>query len=339
MRSPQGLLARAPTRSAPLLAATALLGIAVAGGVWNAGHDEGRADELAGSLTELPWPALGAVAALIGLVVVHFLSAAAAVRALSGNRVTLRPTTLAQLAAGAADRIVPSGVGGAGVNLRYLCRAGLSAGAAVSALGVLALVGAATDAAYGALVTVAGPRLGLTGASQELRSLATGGIRVGHRHSWLLLGLLIGVSLVVLIRGRGRLTAMRSGAGQALAHLRGLAVYPRRLAVASAASMTTTVVMSAGFVITVHTWGTGRNPVPTGALVAMYLVAAAVTGATPLPPFFGATEAALTAALALAGYPLSSAVLTVGIFRGVMYWVPLPIGIWAARQLRQHNLI
>jgi uncharacterized membrane protein YbhN (UPF0104 family) len=338
MQSPQGLLGRPPTRSTALLAGTALLGVAAALSLWNAGHNE-NADELAGALTELPWQAMGAVAALTGLVAVHFLSAATAVRALSGNSVALRPTALAQLAAGAADRIVPNGMGGAGVNLRYLCRAGLPPGAAVSALGVLALVGAVTDAAYGALVTVAGPHLGLTGAPQELRSLAAGGIQIGHRHSWLLLGLLAGVTLVLLVRRRGQLTAIRSGAGQALAHLRDLAVHPRRLGIAAAASMATTVVMSAGFVITVQTWGTGRTPVPTGALVAMYLVGAAVTGATPLPPFFGATEAALVAALALAGYPLSSAALTVGIFRGVTYWIPLPIGIWAARRLRRHNLI
>jgi len=45
-----------------------------------------------------------------------------------------------------------------------------------------------------------------------------------------------------------------------------------------------------------------------------------------LPAFCGVTEAALVGGLVLAHYSSGSAVLAVAIFRGVTYWLPLPIG-------------
>jgi uncharacterized membrane protein YbhN (UPF0104 family) len=103
--------------------------------------------------------------------------------------------------------------------------------------------------------------------------------------------------------------------------------------------MTTTIAMSAGFVAIVEVWGHAATPLPAGALVAIYLVAAAAGGTTPLPPIFGITEAVLIGGLVLAGYSSGSALLSVIIFRAVTYWLPLPVGLWAARRLRRASLL
>jgi uncharacterized membrane protein YbhN (UPF0104 family) len=74
-------------------------------------------------------------------------------------------------------------------------------------------------------------------------------------------------------------------------------------------------------------------------LTAIYLVASAVGGATPLPPWLGTTELVLVGALTLAGYSAGSAVLAVVVFRAVTYWLPLPVGIWSASRLRRVALL
>jgi uncharacterized membrane protein YbhN (UPF0104 family) len=294
-------------------------------------------DDLATSLSDLPWPAVVAALLLPVIVVVHFVCAAVALRAVSGRRLALRATTLAQLAAAATNRLVPNGIGGAGVNLRYLLRVGVAPGAASSSLAALAVVGAATDAAYVGAVSAFGPAVGLSGGAHELHALAAGGLHAGSHPALILLA---GAGLAVLLaacrRGRHGVVA---GAHEALRHATELVRRPRRVTAAALASAATTVVLSAGFLLTVLAWGRAANPLPAGAVVAVYLVASAIGGATPLPPFLGVTEAALVGGLVLGGYTSASAILCVVVFRAMTYWLPLPVGVLAAHHLRRANLL
>ena len=136
-----------PARSAPALAGAGLAAVAVS--AWMLGSDD-RADDLGEALSRPPWVAGTATAVLLLLATVHYLCAALALRAVSSPQLPLRAVTGVQLAAAATNRVVPSGFGGVAVNLRYLVRAGIPEGAAVSALAALAVVGAATDTAYAA---------------------------------------------------------------------------------------------------------------------------------------------------------------------------------------------
>ena len=97
--------------------------------------------------------------------------------------------------------------------------------------------------------------------------------------------------------------------------------------------------MSVGFVVAVDVWGRAKAPVPAGALVAIYLFASAAGGALPLPPILGTTEIALVGALVISGYTSSSAIEAVLVFRAISYWLPLPLGAWTARRLRQARLL
>ena len=226
------------------------------------------------------------------------------------------------------------------MNLRYLQRAGLPTGAATSALAGLAIVGVATDAAYATGITVVGPALGLTGAAAEMQALAGRGAQAGMQYRWLLAAALVALFAVVLARTRGSVVgAVTRVAAEAARHIRELLVRPWRLGAAALASTVTTAAMSLGFVVAVEAWGQAATPLPVGALLAVYLVAAAVDGASPLPPWMGTAELIMIGALTLAGYTAGSAILSVVIFRAVTYWLALPIGLWSARRLRRLALL
>jgi len=329
--------ARVAARPESVLTASLITATALA--VWTM-VSEDRADSTTEMLSHVPWPAISAMLLLPLVVAIHYISAAFALRAVSDERLALGPTTFVQFAAGAVNRMVPNGIGGAVVNLRYLLRAGLTPGAATSAVAALGVVGAATDALCVGAVTAIGPAIGLAGATRELHALTADGLRAGQRNPWVLVAAVAVLATVVLLRSRGRAVAgIARGTRHAVAHMRALAVRPRRVIAATAASMTTTVAMSAGFVAVVDVWGHAMTALPAGALVAIYLVAAAAGGATPLPPFLGVTEAALIGGLVLGGYSSGSALLSVIIFRAVTYWLPLPVGLWAGRRLRRANLL
>lgn len=299
-----------------------------------------RREDTTTSLSGLPWHTSAAVAVLLVLAAAHYLAAALSVRAVSNGRVGIRHTTYSQLAAAAVNRVVPAGIGALGVNLRYLTRSGLTPGAAASALGALAVVGGATDALYVGSVTALGPRLGAGGATTELHALTAAGVAAGQRHSSLIISAAVVAMLLVWLRRRGQLLRrLRSGFGQAAIHVRSLFGQPRQLANAAVSSLATTAVLSVAFVLTVRTWGSGAHVLPAGALVALYWVAVAAGTATPLPAFFGVTEAALISGLVLGGYTSLSATVAVLVFRGVTYWLPVPLGLWAGRTLRRQSLL
>ena len=318
------------------IAVLALLAVLL---VWTASRDD-VTEYGAALLTSVPWTASAAVLLLFALVAVHYLSAAIALRAVSGQRTPLGSTLLVQFAAAATNRIVPSGVGAASVNLRYLLRGGMTLGAATSSLAALGVVGGVTDLVYGAAVTAAGPMVGLDGATAELHGLAAHGLRAGQQHYGVLLLVAMVVLAVFMVRNRGSLrTSLVASSRQAGGHARRLVGHRRRVASASAASVLTTVMMSVGFVVAVNVWGHSATPLPAGALIAIYLFASAAGGTLPLPPILGTTEIALVSALVIGGYTSASAIEAVLIFRAISYWLPLPIGAWAARRLRRDQLL
>lgn len=318
------------------IAVLALLAVLL---VWTASRDD-VTEYGAALLTSVPWTASAAVLLLFALVAVHYLSAAIALRAVSGQRTPLGSTLLVQFAAAATNRIVPSGVGAASVNLRYLLRGGMTLGAATSSLAALGVVGGVTDLVYGAAVTAAGPMVGLDGATAELHGLAAHGLRAGQQHYGVLLLVAMVVLAVFMVRNRGSLrTSLVASCRQAGGHARRLVGHRRRVASASAASVLTTVMMSVGFVVAVNVWGHSATPLPAGALIAIYLFASAAGGTLPLPPILGTTEIALVSALVIGGYTSASAIEAVLIFRAISYWLPLPIGAWAARRLRRDQLL
>lgn len=327
---------------APATAAAAIAAVAAAGWLLvPADLDRGDAlSDVARATFGVPWALVALTVGLPLLAAAHYLLAAVAVRAASGRALPLRETVYAQLAAAAANRVVPNGIGGAGVNLRFLGRCGAPLPNAVCALSALSLAGGLTGALYAGAVTSLGPVVGVNGGGQQFATLAQHGIRAGHHLPWA--GIALGAVLLVVIVRRGvgpaLATAARSarqGAGQ----LKQLLGQPRRCGALSAATMACTAVLSLAFVCSVEAVGQGGALPSVGALLAIYIVATAVGGATPVPAVFGVTEAALIAGLATAGLPFHSALVATLVFRLVTFWAPLPVGLVAMRRLRAARLL
>lgn len=82
------------------------------------------------------------------------------------------------------------------------------------------------------------------------------------------------------------------------------------------------------------------HPLPGFAtLIVVYLVGAAIGGATPLPAVVGVTEMVLVGGLVLFGVPTVVAVVATLVFRGVAFWLPVPFGVLSARRLRTAHLL
>jgi hypothetical protein len=111
------------------------------------------------------------VVALLG--VTHYLAAAVPARAASGLNLRTGEATLVQLAASAADRLTPGGIGAAAVDARYFNRRGLTLPAALGAVASLHVLGPITDLAVLALVIFGGSWIGLSGGAREMQALAS----------------------------------------------------------------------------------------------------------------------------------------------------------------------
>ncbi len=289
-------------------------------------------------LIRLRWQYLAIVAALAA---VHYLAAALALRAAAGVPTPLDETTLVQLAAAAANRITPAGLGAAAVNVRYLGRRGLDAPTAIGAVAALSLLGAAADLlVIGALALGAG-WLGVHGSARQL-ALLTAHIRSrpGPARSpwlWAAVGGLAAIALLGwLLRHRAE-RVRRWGA--IVAPLRRLAHRPAALATLLAASAATTLVLAVAFAASA-----GMLPGPRPAsgpllLVLGYLLGAAAGNAVPAPAGLGSTDAALIAVLAGLHVPLAHAVEEVLVFRVLTFWAPAVVGVLAGRLLYRRGAL
>jgi undecaprenyl-diphosphatase len=108
--------------------------------------------------------------------------------------------------------------------------------------------------------------------------------------------------------------------------MRELAGHPGKLALLFGGSALVTLCYAFGLVCCVEAFG-GGLPVP--AIIATYLVGAAIAQAAPTPGGIGAVEAALIAGLTAAGLDKETAVPAVFLFRLATFWLPILPG-WVA---------
>ena len=292
-------------------------------------------------------PYLPVLAALVAL---HYVAAAAAVRAVAGLRGRAGEIGLVQLAAAAANRVTPLGLGAGAVNVRYLCRRGSNPAQAVGAVAALGVLGAAAD-----LIVTLAVWLADQGKSASSPS-ATGLLRLRLAHALrgfspapllrpvvllVLAGLLLG--LWQLRRARTTSTTRPGGlsgsAQRAAASVLALRRRPLALLVLMVSSGATTAVLAVAFVVSVHAVAGGPTTVGVSTLLLLFLVSSAAASSVPTPAGIGATEGALVAVLLLAHDSTSHAVQAVILFRLVTFWAPVPLGLLAARALRRRGML
>jgi len=285
------------------------------------------------------------VAALAVVSVLHYVAAAAASRAAAGAWMPPKELLAVQLAASAANRLTPAGLGGAGVLGRFFMRrgglSGAQSGAAVSSL--TALGGLADVGAFAVLVATS-VTLGVGGAGTEVTLLVRRLLAiVPGMHSpgtVVVVVLTIGLASAVLcIALRGTRTTMRARVAGAIAgfatSVGALLRHPMRVAALMGASAATTLMLAAGFSSAAVL---GPTHVPAAAIIPMmigYMAAAAAGNAVPTPGGIGTTDAAFVAVLVAAHASAGAALVSVITFRVITFWAPATIGILAARTLRR----
>jgi len=264
---------------------------------------------------------------LVFAVAAGFLTFAGAALSLSGS--VLAPlafgrTVVTQLASSFTNKITPAGLGGAGVNVRYLQRSGVSRDDAIGAV--------ALNGSTGVVVHM---------LALALSAVLLGNVGIGHvrlPNGWTLLV----VAVVVLAAvgaametsiGRKRIVVPTERTARDLvAVLR----QPRKAAQLLGGSLLVmfSSVIALGFALMAFHADASWLRVTT-----VYLGGSAVASAAPTPGKVGAVEAALIAGLTGVGVASAPAVAGVLAYRLATFWLPIIPGWLAFRSLSHRQLL
>jgi uncharacterized membrane protein YbhN (UPF0104 family) len=268
-------------------------------------------------------------ALVIGLAVLHYLACAVAARAAAGVALPVGETLLVQLAAAAANRVTPAGLGGSALTARYFTRRGMETPAAIGAVAALVLLGGIANLLALVALVFLGSSLGLHGATHEIALLI--------RHIRSLLGparspwlwIVVAALVAVLLARSKQLRKWRL-----IVHpLEQLLHRPAALATLILASGSTTLILGFAFIATTRMVPGPTPTVGLGALLSAFMLGSAAGSAVPIPAGLGSSEAAFVAILTSFQVPAANAVEEVLIFRAITFWAPAVIGTVAIRHL------
>jgi uncharacterized membrane protein YbhN (UPF0104 family) len=224
-----------------------------------------------------------------------------------------------QFAASAANHVLPAGVGGNAVNLRFLMRRGLPPTRALAALAVRAC--AAVAGRITLLLTV----LALFPDALHLHRV-TGGPRTPVHP--LLIGCAVALVLAVGVVLTGCVRRLRERVrdvlGSVVRDLRVLHGNRARVAALWGGSLAFPAMHTAVGVAVVRAV---HAPVPVSGAVVAYLFASTAAGWLPTPAGLGSLDAALALALVTAGASAVTATSAVLAYRLVTTWLPLVPGV------------
>ncbi|MCW2647309.1 MAG: hypothetical protein QOG22_669 [Pseudonocardiales bacterium] len=277
---------------------------------------------------------------VLALAALHYVATAIAARAAAGIPLPLGETLLVQLAAAAANRLTPAGLGASAVNARYFSRRGLAMPAALGAVIALSVLGAVADLIVLSALVLGGLWLGLSGGSQQIQLL---GARVANLVApllspWLWAGLGVGAVIALVWRRRKHRGRPRDWR-QLWTPVGALLRRPSSLATLLTASGATTLILAFAFVASTAMVPGPRPAASLGALLIAFMVGAAAGSAVPVPAGIGSTETALAAVLIAMHVPAGHAIQEVLIFRVLTFWLPAIVGVLATRRLNRRHAI
>ncbi|MEU6818192.1 lysylphosphatidylglycerol synthase domain-containing protein [Streptomyces sp. NPDC046860] len=271
-------------------------------------------------LTQRHWPTVRGGAVRLALADQVWLSvgAAAAVGTWAASAVAQQGAVLerlpgvrlvaAQFAAGAANHLLPAGIGAGAVNLRFLLRCGLPMGRSA---GALAVKGGAGGVARLALIALLVP-------------FCPGLLRVPQLPLAWLLGALGALALIAGVAAGPLWPRCRRALGALMADVRAVHARPGR-AVAlwggslAFASLHCAVLVAVARAVTL--------PLPAPEVALLYLAASGAAALLPTPGGLGSLDAALVLALATSGAPAATAASAVLGYRMLTVWLPLTPGL------------
>ena len=231
------------------------------------------------------------------------------------------------LAGSFVNRITPAGVGGIGLNLRFMQKAGANTTEAASRWGVNALAGGIVHITLTVMFFLwAGKNHAFDFRLPELPIIV--GIAV----------VLVGSAVIFLVPAiRHKLIGPAERvARHAWDGVLGLAHEPARLALMFAGGALVTLGYLFALYAAVRAFG---GTTPLAAVGAVYLAGSAIGQAAPTPGGLGAVEAVLIAGLVSVGLDKEIAVPAVLLFRLCTFWIPILPGWGAFTALGRHEMI
>jgi uncharacterized membrane protein YbhN (UPF0104 family) len=256
-----------------------------------------------------PWLVVAAGATCLTWVAAALTRQGAVVEALPKRRLLAT-----QFAAGAANHLLPSGLGASAVNLRFMTVCGLPLARSSAALALYLLAETVGRLSLLAALLVVFPD------ALRLGSLLPEGA-VGP-----LLAAVAAVPLVaagVLACVRRLRTAVCSFLRTALGEARSVHTRPARAFALWGGSLAFPALQAAGLAAVGQAMGL---PVPPAHMAVAYLAATVAVALVPTPGGIGSVEAALVVALVAAGGPAAVATAVVLAYRIITVWAPLVPG-------------
>ncbi|WP_133917597.1 lysylphosphatidylglycerol synthase transmembrane domain-containing protein [Streptomyces sp. NBC_00582] len=219
-----------------------------------------------------------------------------------------------QFAAGAANHLLPTGLGASAVNLRFMTVCGVPLARSSAALALYLLAeGVARVGLLAVLLTVFPDAL-------RLGSLLPHGA-VGPLLAALVALVVLAAAALTCVR-RLR-TAVFSFLRTALGEARSVHACPARAVALWGGSLAFPVLQAAGLAAVGQALGL---PVPAAHMAVAYFAATVAVALVPTPGGIGSVEAALIVALVAAGGPLALATAVVLTYRVITVWLPLVPG-------------
>jgi uncharacterized membrane protein YbhN (UPF0104 family) len=256
-----------------------------------------------------------------------------------------------QVAGSFINQLLPAGVGGMAVNVRFLQRHGLSRGAAMASVGLNSLATAITHVLLLVAAVALAPSVLQVPSSLHLGQAAVRltGLAAGLGRGWPLAAVgaavVAAAGLLVVTRGRpGPLLRRLCTAAWGLlrrvgAEVRGLAAVLRdpvravQLWLGASANNLLHALILFALLRAI------ASPAPVMAVVVSYLAASALATVVPSPGGIGALDVTLVAGLVAVGAPAPSAVAAVLGYRLVTVWVPLVPGAVVFAELLRRRVI
>jgi uncharacterized membrane protein YbhN (UPF0104 family) len=255
-----------------------------------------------------------------------FVAAAFSYWALALKAVPLRQFLVVQVASGFTGRLLPAGLGGAGLFGFFLTKRDHNAAEASAVVAANALFGITGDVSLMLAVLLLRPWY----IHRLLGSLPYAKLVV--------VVLVIGVILLgifIFVRHSQKLRRFFRRLHKLARAVHGTLSRPRAAAGALAANIILTIALAASLVLALSAVGAHAS-----LLAAMVVLSAGtLTGAAvPVPGGLGGVEAGLVAGLVIFGVPSSSAVAAVLLYRGVTFWLPIIPGVIAFRYVQRRYL-
>ncbi|AZS83637.1 flippase-like domain-containing protein [Streptomyces griseoviridis] len=306
-RSPEGRLpGRVPVRRVPVRRVLCLVPLALVA-VVAVRHRSVLAEGL-GQLQHAEWPWL---LAAVGATCLTWVAAAVTRQGAVVERLPRRRLLATQFAAGAANHLLPTGLGASAVNLRFMTVCGVPLARSSAALALYLLAECVARLTLLAALLLAFPgalRLGALlpeAAAGPLLAAAVGAVVV---------------AALVLLAVRRLRTAVLAFLRTALGEARSVHARPSRALALWGGSFAFPALQATGLVLVGQALGL---PVSPAGMAVAYLAATVTVALVPTPGGLGSVEAALVVALVAAGGPAAVATAVVLAFRVITVWLPL----------------